>query len=289
MSDVDVTIDDRARLVAAVLAASDWPEREQAQEPHAVHPHAKQTRRFVRPFSQHTAVTKTNQVLAENVAVDLLFTAALRCTWPTFEPSEPLPPPLSDGEWVKALADFNRDTAVADAFWPTHEEQWAEARSDLVAIFRNSQLADFLGQLRDRPLARLIAIMPNLVYPALSPALADTKTTYFLIMPPPKAVGESPPWPFREDAGWVAAQAVQRLVGYLLAGTLAELGTVEQATFIQAATVLFLEQELDETESQAYLVRCTREFRLPELPEAVATLREYLAVPDGRTLLDLKF
>ena len=33
----NIVVDDRARLVMAILSVSDWPAIEQAQQPHAVH------------------------------------------------------------------------------------------------------------------------------------------------------------------------------------------------------------------------------------------------------------
>ncbi len=53
--------------------------------------------------------------------------------------------------------------------------------------------------------------MPNLVFPALTPVVATAGDTLALLLPPPKAVGESPPWPFDEDPGWVVAIAAEQL------------------------------------------------------------------------------
>ena len=293
MSEVAVVLDDRARLVTAVLAAGGWPEREQAQLGHAVHPHAKQTRHQVRDLAGHAAVVGADQMLAAGVPVDDLFTAAMSSAWPSLEPEASLPAAVTPA-WLPALADFYQEAGLA-AFWAEHEAAWAEAQADLVAIFQGSQLAGFLEQLnqraagRQRPGPRPIAIMPNLVYPALASVLATPPVTLYLILPPPKAVGESPPWPYAEDPGWVRAQACQRLIAYLLADTLAQLDPARQALLTHAAVVLFQEQAGDEAEAMAYLVRTKKEQRLPQLPLVVEQLRQYLAAPHGRSLLDLAF
>lgn len=288
MSDITVTIDNRARLVTTVLAAGEWPQKEQAQLPHAVHPHAKQTRQFLSEFGDHAAVVAANKALASGVDVDDLFAAALRATWPGFEPVEPLPPTLQDKEWGPALADFYKKTAIA-GFWAGHEEAWQEGKNDLTAIFQNSRLPQYLNRLRGQPLVQEPVIMPNPVYPALQPVLAETQTTLYLILPPPKAVGESPPWPYREDPSWVVAQVCRRLATHVLADIMAPLGATRQNLLRYAAVTLCLQEEFDEEESLAYLVRVKKEHNLPQLPTVVDNLRAYLAAPAGRTLLDLEF
>lgn len=270
---VTVKIDERARLVAAVLAASNWPEREQAQMAHAVHPHAKQTRQFTRQFGGHPAVQAINEALQNDVAIDELFMAALRCRWPDFASLGSLPRTWQSEAWVQTLADFARETAIG-RFWAGHEGVWAEALNDLQNIFQDSQLAPFLSQLQGQSITQSITIMPNLVYPALITVLASTEESLFLLLPPPKAVGESPPWPYREDPGFVLAQACDRLAGHLMAAGLARLGATQQVYFKRAAVTLFLEQEVDEAEAMAYLVRSKKEHNLPQLPLVVEQLRE---------------
>lgn len=276
---VTVQIDERARLVAAVLAAGDWPEREQAQLAHATHPHARQTRQFMRHFSDQPAVQGANEVLSNDVAVDELFTAALRCDWPHFGTLEPLPHSWQSGAWVEALAGLAEERAIG-RFWAEHEAIWAEARRDLENIFQDSRLIPFLSRLQGRPVRQRVVVMPNLVYPALTSVLATTEEALFLLLPPPKAVGESPPWPYREDPGLVLAQSCDRLVGYLLVAEVGRMDATEQVLFKRAAVTLFLEQAIDEAEAMAYLVRSKKEHNLPQLPGVVEELRQRLEIGD---------
>jgi hypothetical protein len=269
---VTVQIDERARLATAALAAGDWPAREQAQLAHAVHPHAKQTRQFMRQFADHPAVQGANKALSQDVAVDELFTAALRGEWPNFAPLAPLPDSWQSEAWIGALADLAQGRAIG-RFWAEHEAVWAEARDDLANIFQDSGLIPFLSRLQRQPVTQPVVIMPNLVYPALTSVLASTQESLFLLLPPPKAVGESPPWPYREDPSLVLAQVCDRLVGYLLAAELAQSGVREQVLFKRAAVTLFLEQTMDEAEAMAYLVRSKKEHNLPQLPDVVEQLR----------------
>ena len=273
MANFQVQVDDRARLVTAVLAASDWPAIEQSQRPHAVHAQAKLTRQFVEPFRGHPAVTGVNQAWLNGVELDEMFSAALRCRWPDFTPVEPLPRVLQIDNWVTSLADFAAVSHIAAAFWPEHESVWHTAVTELRAIFQDNHLLQFLSQMRGRPVEQDVLIMPNLVYPALSPVLATGQNSLTLLLPPPKAVGESPPWPYSEGVGWVTAVTCRHLAAYLLAGKLAELNKEQRDQIIHAITTLCLEQTLDEFEGQAYLLRASKEQDLPALPALVEKLR----------------
>lgn len=274
MSEVTITIDERARLVTAVLAASQWPQQEQAQLTHAVHPHAKQVHHFVLPFRGHPAVIGVNAALANGVPVDDLFAALLRCTWPELTPQEALPANVNP-DWVTVVADFAQATAVA-TFWADHDAPWHEAVTDLQAICQQSHLPDFIGRLSGRPLPKKLVVMPNLIYPALHSVLAETDATLYLLLPPPKAVGESPPWPFREGPDWVLAEACHRLVAYSMADVLAQAGAERAQLTTRAAITLFLEEALGEAEAMSYMVRCKRQFKLPTLPLAVDELRQFM-------------
>ena len=137
MTTIRVKIDDRARLVTAVLAASHWPEEEQKTLPHAVHSHAKQTRQFVQKYKQHEAVRGVNEALLNGVTLDELVSTAIRCQWPTFEPVEPLPRLLKINEWARSLAKFEYDTEIAATFWPEHDHVWQTAVTALSRIFKD--------------------------------------------------------------------------------------------------------------------------------------------------------
>ncbi len=280
MSELMVVIDERARLATAVLAASDWPDKEQGQAPHAVHPHSKQLRQFVRPFAAHPAVAQLNAGLDTGRPLTDFFTAALRCAWPDFAPTESLPEGLAG--WTAVLLDFAAQTKLAD-FWAAHSQPWEEARAGLETIFAQSQIMIFLGKLLGQSAPKDVAVMPTVAYPMLNPVLAETADTLFFILPPAKAWGESPPWPHGEDPGWAIAQTGWHLAGHFLQNTLAELDEAGRALLRHAAVTLCLEADFDEAEAMAYLVRSKKEHNLPRLPLGVEQLRDYLA-GNGRSL-----
>ncbi len=289
MSELKVKVDDRARLVTAVLAASQWPDEEQAQLTHAVHPHAKQTRQFVSKFSSHPAVVGMNQSWLNGVELDTMFSAAARCQWPSFltSPRETLPRVLQIEGWTQSLAQFAKDTKIATEFWPQHEAVWDAATAALRTIFPNDNLLAFIARITGNPIKQTVIIMPNLVYPALSPILATSNQQYYLLVPPPKAVGESPPWPYSEDPGWVVALASRQLLQNAFGEDLSQLEDEQAKIVIHAATTLCLEELLDEFEGQAYLLRRQKEEDLPTLPDAVEKMRDYLAKDGPKSISDL--
>ncbi|MCP5100550.1 MAG: hypothetical protein GY943_33795 [Chloroflexi bacterium] len=279
MSQIQAILDERVRLVTAVFAASDWPDEEQKQLTHAVHPHSKRTRHHLLSQQSHTAVYTLNQALLNGVSLDHLFSAAIRCEWPEFVISEPLPQVLQIENWTNALSDFVADTNLVASFWPEHQALWDESVAELQAILQDKPLYAFLEAVTGQSLTHEISVMPTLVYPMLKPVLASTETQLLLILPPPKAVGESPPWPYREDPGWVIARVCERLLFHLLAEKLNQLDNRQKALLVRGAMTLCLEQCIDEFEALAFLVRSKKEFDLPDLPDVVDKMRAHLAQP----------
>lgn len=275
MTTIEVKIDDRARLVTAVLAASDWPDEEQKQLTHAVHPHAKQTRQFVQKYKYHQAIRGVNEALLNGVTLEELLSTAVRCAWPTFEPAEPLPHLLKIERWARSLADFEHDTDIVATLWVQYRDVWQEAVAALHGIFADGRVAAFLARLT-RTSNPPIVIMPNLVYPALTAVIATTQTTLYLLLPPPKAVGESHPWPYDEDPPTVVATVCHHLSIRLMADRLAALERPQRELFRHAATTLCLEAAFDEFEAQAYQLRIKKAENLPSLPVITNQLRRYL-------------
>lgn len=282
MSDLVVTLDNRARLGMGLLAASRWPELEQDRETHAVHPHAKQTRQFVADgAATEAAVAYVNDFLTTGLPIAPFFTAVLHCDGHSWQPQKPPPAMFANEAFFAGLGRFYQQRDWV-GFWARHAAVWQEAQADLAAIFRDSTLPAFLSRITDHPLCQTITIVPNLVYPALTAVLAPTEDTLYLLLPPPKAVGESPPWSYRESPDWVLAEVAHQLLRHVLQERLAKLEEERRQLLIHAAITLFLAEALGEADALAYLVRVKRQFKLPALPDAVAELRQTLVA--GRPL-----
>ena len=287
MSTLTIKIDERLRLVTAVLAISNWSDDEQRQLTHAVHPQAKQVRHFLHTFSAHPAVIAANEALRNGVVLSDLFSAALRCTWPAFTPTMALPQVHKIEAWLPALATFARETAVASKYWPQQTAVWQEAAAALGSIFTDDQILNCLAQLSDQPVATSLTLMPNLIFPALTPIVATQKGDLTLLLPPPKAVGESPPWPFDEDPGWVVATVAEQLIPHLLASELARLDEGERPLASYLAVAHCLAHMLDDFEAQAYLLRAKKAHNLPQLPAMFARLQKEVDGGNGRALTTL--
>jgi hypothetical protein len=287
MSTFAIKIDERLRLVTAVLAASNWAVEAQKHQTHAVHAQAKQVRYFLQAFGTHPAIQGANEALLNGVDLAELFSAALRCSWPDFTPTTELPHVLKIKEWLQSLADFAQTTAIAIEFWPQHTTVWQEAQSALKKIFADDRLLTSVAQLQHGGLATAVTLMPNLVFPALTPVVATTDNALTLLLPLPKAVGESPPWPFDEDPGWVVATVAEQLIPYLLAAEVAQLDDAQQQLAIHTAVAHCLACLLDDFEAQSYLLRAKKEHNLPQLPALFARLQEAVEKGNGRSLVTL--
>ena len=273
MSNVQVQCDNRVRLAGAILAATVWPEMEQAQEPHAVHYQAKVTRQYMRQFGQKAAVTRLNQMLQANMPIYKPFAVLTRCSWPQLEPEERLPTNFADGLWLYETTKLFVEADLETALWQPHAADWNDATDQLTAIFENVCLTKFLSRLRGRPLQREIVIYPNLLYPALRPVVIQTRHYYGLVLPPPKAVGESPPWSYAEAADWVLTTSCQQLLRHVMVDGLRGKAPAEQALLLHAASTVFLEETLGSEAASGYMRQLKRQCNLSDLAEAVEKLK----------------
>jgi hypothetical protein len=283
-SKVVVQLDDRVRFVAAVLAVSQWPAMEQEDQPHAVHTQSKLTRQFMSTFADDPAVQTINTALADGCSLSELFTAAVHSEWPSFKGNnhESLPARFADGVFNKQLAACVSKSNPAEKLWSEHTSVWQEAVTELTEIFADSPLPTFLEKLTGESLHKDIAIVPTLTFPMLNSVICETAAQLFVILPPPKAWGESPPWPFRDGVEWALSESCSELLHHLLGDVVSD----QLELLKHAAATLFLEESLTEVESMSYLVRAKRQYQLPQLPVFVEQLRDCLE-DDGQTVYEL--
>ncbi len=281
-SKVIVQLDNRVRFVAAVLAVSQWPAMEQNEQPHAVHTQSKISRQFMSAFANDPVVETVNRTLTDGGSLSELFTAAVCCAWPSFAVQEPLPPRFADQKFSQQLAACAKTAAPAEKLWPEHTAVWQEAADELTEIFKDSPLPSFLARLTGETLHKDIVIVPTLTYPMLNSVICETAQQLFVVLPPPKAWGESPPWPFRDGVEWALSESCRELLHHLMG----DVDSDQLELLKHAAATLFLEESLTEVESMSYLVRAKRQYQLPQLPLFVEQLRDCLA-DEKQTVYDL--
>lgn len=185
MTTLAIQIHPLARALSAVLAATDWPDREQKPVPRGIHPHAAMLKKHVADFRSHTAVAYVQSALDADRDPSPLFDRAVK----------------GDAELASHLESFSAEAAL-DTFWAEHDSVWAGAVTDVQKHVANVDLATILSEAFNTTPDELI-ILPNPAYPTThSFGFGDAQHAYSLI-PPRKAVGESPPWPFGDDRDYL--------------------------------------------------------------------------------------
>lgn len=277
MAKMHIVLDERIWAVSAVLAASDWPEIEQSKRPHAVHPHSKHAMQYFEPHRTHAAVQYVNRVLAEGWSLDRLLDVIVCCSYPGYVLHEELPELDGAPAWLETLPDFAQVSKI-ESFFTTHRAVWEGAAAECRTIFADCPLPRLVEQLTGR--ARTVRLMPSLIFPMLDPAVANIDNNTTILLPPPKAWGESPPWPFKEDPIWSVVEAAKAVITDAVAPFIVPLGAEQQRTLIQAAVALCLGQHFDDFEQQAYVVRIKKEEKLADLPHVTNRLHDWLAAGD---------
>ena len=234
---LEVAIDERIRTATAMLAASNWPAMEQTITPHAVHPHSKQTKHYMEPYKNDAAVMELNAALGAGGTLDDLLETAV---------------------------STNPHTAFATAanltaFWASHTDAWDEAITDLKSIFDGKPIVSTVTALTGVEISKPVRLVPTIVYPMLAPVVVENAERIFIILPPAKAWGESPPWPFADDPGWAMAQVAFYLSQHVLRDELTQMDETDGLVRLHAIVVLCLEKEMNDAEAMAYLVRTKKE------------------------------
>jgi hypothetical protein len=293
-----VHIDNRARLMSAVLSATTWPQTEQMRRRHRAHVHARNTARRVQGFDGHPAVDTLQTLLDHGTPLEAIYTYALNLSWPDFKLKHALPwAPL---HWNEQLGDFFVKTDLA-SWWAEEEHIWRLAQeqtfktviqADIYAFFR-----PFVGEIAEQ-----LVLMPNVSYPSDSEIGVRVDGELYCIAPPRIAWGDNEPWPFDEDAAHLFRGALKEyarllMVSYLrqnaaevapVAGKPLPIGDTfrqhyptwgDQFTqlFVTGAVAVFLEQALSEREAKAYILMENRLHGLAILPGVVSVLKRYIS------------
>ncbi len=287
MSSLTVLTNPRLRALSAVLAATDWPEREQRPVPRGVHSQAAALKKHVVEFKSHPAAAYVQAALNADPDLRPLFARAVN----------------DEVELSAYLTNFAADAGL-EAYWVAADSAWAEAISEVQAHVNGIDFTTILAEAFGTAPAELI-ILPNLAYPTTHSLGFGTTTSLakaYSLMPPRKAVGESPPWPFRDDRDYILRLAVHDFTECLLAdalarnpGLLPENSVSEQLPtdfraehpswprqvtelFAYGMMTIFLNR-LDDGAGDSFALFERRTRKLTVLPAAITAVSNYL---DGR-------
>jgi hypothetical protein len=249
MTAVEVRVDERLRLAGCLLAAGDWPEREQRLKPYRPHRLAESARRALAAHQAHPAVAA-----AQALDPTQLFSHALADDWPAF--------------MTRDVADFAARTDVV-AFQAETQAEWQAARSDLDSVLGRGDLGGFLAALFGGP-DHAWVVHPQLLYPGRQSVLVKRPGQWVLSQPPPAAWGASPPWRYGERPDEVLAAVAEELARPLFEQAQAP----EPGALAAAAAVLFLRQAEGAEAADQFMLMEQRARKLPQLPRLVDTLEK---------------
>lgn len=310
LQDVTVRLDDRVRLMSAVLAVTNWPEKSQAEQPHGTHAHSRLTRKTLESFKAHPAVQGLQSLLNLGAPLEAVYTLALQLSWPELD-IEKLPvwvPP----RWNVQLRDFYEQAGLAK-YWRDEDGPWRasifEAQKMFQPVAFKPFLQPFLGDIQEK-----LVFMPNISFPTDREVGVRLDGDLTCIAPPRLAWGDSPPWPFDEDPAHIYRAALSQYGRLLILNFLRENaaaiapvaetplpvsdqfraqypGWQEQFTnlFVSAAVAMFLEEHVSKAEAKAYLLMERKTKGMHVLPGMISVLQRYLKErANGRyhTLLD---
>jgi hypothetical protein len=304
MSDVIVKLDDRVRLLSAVLAATNYPEQSQKLKPHGTHPHARATRKYVSDHQNHPAARTTQALLDQGTPLAALFALVMLMEWPSM--AVPAMPGWVPAGYNEQIRDFYEKTRLAD-FWEKDNELWQKALLQSQKAFTDVQFRSFFEPFVEKVEEELIFI-PNISYPTDRDVGFKIGNSLIAIVPPPLAWGDSPPWPYDEPTmitqSYRSAIMVygRELITPYLRDNMDQLVEVmktdlpvtdqfkakypawdEQfvALFLSAAVAMYLEDHVDEKEYRSYMLMEKKTRGMTILPGTVSVLRRYLNEKDS--------
>lgn len=297
-TDITVKLDDRVRLMSAVLAATRWPEESQKRKPHGTHAHARATVKQLAPLRDHAAATGMESLLDQGVPLDAMFALALMLEWP--ELTLDRLPHWVPSNWDDKLGDFY---AAADltAWWREESAPWQKSVADAAHVLKNVRLKPFFEPFFGTIPESLIFI-PNISYPTDQEIGLHVGDHLVCIVPPRLAWGDSPPWPYDEDPAHIYRAAITQygkiLMQRALRANADKIADIAQTplpvgdqvralypawhdqlvnTFIAAAVAIYLEDHVSKAEANAYVLMERKVRGMSVLPAVISVLRRYLS------------
>ena len=292
-----IRIDDRVRLISAVLAATNYPDKSQDRKKHGTHLHARATRKLVAEFNHHPAVSAMQVLLDQNIPLASMYSYAMRLTWPGLAAEET--PRWVPPRWNEQLKHFY-DVTKLGKFWTDEDLHWQAPIRHLREAFNKvdlyAYLEPFLGQV-----VETLVFMPNICYPSDQNIGFRVGGELIAIMPPPMAWGDSPPWPYKDDEALSYRTALTVYIDVLLNSYLQQhadiMATLEEkplpvsekyaatyptwkeqfnGLFKAALIYLFLEDSVSSLEAKSFMQYMQKVENATILPGVASILRRFL-------------
>lgn len=297
-SDITVKLDDRVRLMSAVLAATRYPEASQRRKPHGTHIHARMTAKHLAHLRDHGAAAGMQHLLDQRAPLEALFSLAMLMEWPELT-LESLPR-WAPANWDDNLGDFYANADLT-AWWRDENPAWQKSVSDTTNVLKNMQLKPFLEPFVGTITENLV-FMPNISYPTDQELALRVGNTLVCIVPPRLAWGDSAPWPYDEDPVYVFKSAITQYGRMLLlpllrahqdkvdeaAKTPLPVGDQVKALFpawedqfitilLSAMVAIYLEDHVSKSEANSYIMMECKVRGTTVLPGVISVLRRYLS------------
>ncbi|MCU0463851.1 MAG: hypothetical protein MUF38_04710 [Anaerolineae bacterium] len=310
--DVSIRLDDRVRIMAALVAASNYPNDVQRIRPHGAHPHAKTTRKAVSALSNEPAVQQLQALFDAKTPLETIFTLALHLKPESYEPARPLPG-WAPTNWAQNVRDFSKRGHLG--VWFTKERGvWETAQRQLDRVFQKVAFKPLLEKFFG-PVSEKLVFTPNLLYPSEREIILSYEGELICIAPPPLAWGDNPPWEY-DDPSMVFYSYKCALGGFgrlllnrLLDGAPDKLAEAAQSElpvndqfrtafptwreqftelFSTALVALYLEDYVSDREYRAFVLIEQRMRGMNILPGTVSVMRRFLQERGNKfdTLLD---
>jgi hypothetical protein len=298
---VSITLDNRIRLMAAALAATNFPETSQQRRRYHAHAYARATTKYMSDngYKNHPAIQTLQTLLNQNAPLEALFTLIMLCRFPTFEIEHP--PRWMPAGFNEQLRDFY-ETCKMGEYWANNAIPWENAEAQAKKVFAKVHFRTFLRPFLEEVHEDFL-FMPNICYPADDEIGIRVGNQLIAIVPPPQAWGDSPPWGYDEESMLnhsyrAALTQYGRLLmtAYLRANaekvaeaTKKELAVTDQfkarhpewedqfiSLFTAAAVAMYLEDHVSSAEARSYLLMEKKARGMTFLPGTVSVLRRYL-------------
>jgi hypothetical protein len=298
--DVTVRVDDRVRMIAAIIAATQYPLDVQRIRPHGAHPHAKTTRKMLSTHEDEAAVQQVQAALNAKTKLETLFGLAFYLQPESYEPARPMPG-WAPANFAHNVRDFAKHTHLG--VWFTKERAvWETAERQLKRVFEKVAFKPLLEKFFG-PVKENLVFVPNLLYPSEREVLLSFDNDMVCVAPPPLAWGDNPPWEY-DDPSMVFYSYKCALGGYgrmlldrlldsaperLAEAAQQELPVNDQfrnafptwraqftELFATALVALYLEDYVSEREYRAFVLIEQRMRGMNILPGTVSVMRRFL-------------